>query len=198
MATQPTITVVTATRNRIDLLRRALESIAAQDYRDYEALVLDDGSDHAVQGQYEGLFPSLPGNFALHRLRPPGSAGAGPGAARNAGIRLARGEYIAFLDDDDRWICTDHLSVATSFLRRHDADFFFANMRGERGGKVVLPDWHPGCPSLSDRARLSERPAVYDLPSEELLHILRHFQPHPNCWVVRRKLLEDLGGFWER
>ena len=70
MAAKPVISVVTATRNRIDLLHRALESIAAQNYRDYEALVLDDGSDESVQRQYDALWADLPENshsIACHR-----------------------------------------------------------------------------------------------------------------------------------
>ena len=114
MPDSPFVTVVTATRNRISLLEQALESVAAQDYRDYEAIVIDDGSDEEVQRSYDDLFRRLPPNFRLHRARPAGTSGSGPGAARNLGIQLSRGEDVAFLDDDDRWLRPDHLQVAAA------------------------------------------------------------------------------------
>jgi glycosyltransferase involved in cell wall biosynthesis len=194
----PTVSVVIATRNRIDLLQRALKSVAVQDYVDYEALVLDDGSDEAVQRQYDSLMASLPANFTLHHLRPPGSAGAGPAAARNQGIRRATGEFVAFLDDDDHWIAPDHLSVAVDQLRRHDGDYFFANMQATRGGQVVMADWFSGSPILTSGDRLSDQPAVYDVSLRSFVRIMRSYLSHPDCWVVRRDLLNTVGGFWEQ
>ena len=92
MSGEPSVSVVTATRNRPELLCVALESIAAQDFQDYEAIVVDDGSDQDVQERSGALFRGLPPNFRLHCARPAGSLGSGPAAARNLGIELARGE----------------------------------------------------------------------------------------------------------
>jgi hypothetical protein len=197
MPDTPAITVVTATRNRTDLLERALRSVAAQDYPDYEAIVADDGSDAEVQAFQDALVGELP-RFRVHRIRPAGSAGATPGATRNAGLRLARGEFVAFLDDDDYWVRTDHLSVAADQLRRHGADFFFGNMQGVKGETVVKPDWFPDSPALTAGRRVGDAPAVFEVSAGSFWKVMRHHLAHPNVWVVRRDLLLELGGFWDK
>jgi GT2 family glycosyltransferase len=198
MPDHPTISVVTATRNRPGLLRCALETVSRQEGVDYEAVILDDGSDASVQAEYERLFADFPAHFRLHRLRPPGSAGAGPGAARNEGIRRARGEFIAFLDDDDHWIRPDHLAVAVRMLREHGADYFFANMVATRGGEVRIRDWFDDSKALTSGPRLSQQPEVYDVPLRSFVRVMRQYLSHPDCWVVSRELLERVGGFWEK
>jgi len=77
-------------------LREAIDSVRAQTFRDYEIIVVDDGSPdwdnlEAWLGTYRG---------ELQCLRQPNR---GPSAARNAGVRVARGTFVAFLDADDRW-----------------------------------------------------------------------------------------------
>jgi glycosyltransferase involved in cell wall biosynthesis len=89
----PLFTVVIPTYNRSDLLAAALDSVAAQTFRDFDAVVADDGSTDdtaAVAGRYP---------FARHVRQP----NAGPGAARNLGVEHATGRYVAFLDSDDLW-----------------------------------------------------------------------------------------------
>jgi glycosyltransferase involved in cell wall biosynthesis len=90
----PFISVIIPTYNRADLLREALASIASQEFRDFETIVVDDGSKDDTGKVAQGCgFP-----VRFHRQE-----NQGPGAARNAGIGLARGQYVAFLDSDDTW-----------------------------------------------------------------------------------------------
>lgn len=96
MATSPpTVTVVMATNRSGAYLEEALASAAGQSFAELELLVVDDGSPvpEAI-AEIVGRFPTA----RLLRRDP-----AGVAAARNAGVRAARGELIAFLDDDDRW-----------------------------------------------------------------------------------------------
>lgn len=77
-------------------MRRALDSIAAQTFADFEAIIVDDGSTDdgaAIVADYPDV-----------RFRLIYQTNAGPGAARNAGLALVRGEFIAFLDADDEWL----------------------------------------------------------------------------------------------
>lgn len=195
---RPAVSVVVATRNRAGLLGEALTSIAAQSFEDFEVLVIDDGSGAATLAAYESLWACLDGRFQLHRAVAADVPGTGPAAARNRGIRLARGEFVAFLDDDDRWIAEDHLAVGVAALRGHDADYYFANMRGVRRGTVMIPDWFPGSPGLTAGPRRCASPAVYEVSQRALLKMMRHHLIHPDVAIVRRSLLEEVGGFWER
>jgi glycosyltransferase involved in cell wall biosynthesis len=86
--------IVIPTYNRRDLLRRALDSVRAQTFTDFETIVVDDGS---TDGTAEYL-ARLAGKVRVIQQR-----NSGPGAARNAGAAIAAGEYIAFLDSDDLW-----------------------------------------------------------------------------------------------
>ena len=90
------ISIIIPTYNRARLLREAVESVLAQTYHDWELLVIDDGS---TDGSRTYL-----GTLAHRRLRPVLLEHSGNAArVRNAGLRAARGSYIAFLDSDDLW-----------------------------------------------------------------------------------------------
>lgn len=76
-------------------VRAAIESILSQTHRDLDVIVVDDGSPGQAIEFICAYFPSV------RYIR---QANAGPSAARNRGIREAKGEWIAFLDDDDIWL----------------------------------------------------------------------------------------------
>ena len=88
----PLISVIVPTFNRRPLLRQALDSVLAQSFRDFELLVVDDGS---TDGTVEEL------KKIGSRLRLFVTARKGVAAARNLGVSQSRGRYIAFLDSDD-------------------------------------------------------------------------------------------------
>lgn len=97
--TLPLVSVVIPTYNRNDHLAGAIQSVAEQTYDNVELVVVDDGSPTPVT---EGLddVPSAQLSsvtFIRHEEN------SGANVARNSGIRVATGEYVAFLDDDDRW-----------------------------------------------------------------------------------------------
>jgi Glycosyl transferase family 2 len=92
------VSIVIPTRDRMPMLRTALRSALAQDGVTSEVIVVDDGSAHAVAPQCR----DLNGRVAVHRLADP----SGVSAARNTGIAVASGRWIAFLDDDDAWAPT--------------------------------------------------------------------------------------------
>lgn len=122
----PLISVVVCTCNRPQLLPRALASVLRQDCPDFEVVVVDDGSTPPAE---------LP-EAAAGRARLVRTEHGGVGAARAAGLRAARGELIAYCDDDDEWL-PGHLGALLAYLRDHpDVDLVYADS-----------EWHqPGAP----------------------------------------------------
>jgi glycosyltransferase involved in cell wall biosynthesis len=91
------VSVVIPTYNRGHLLPRAIQSVLAQTFSDFELIVVDDGStDHTIE---------VVRGFADPRIRWLGDTmNRGPSAARNKGVREARCGLVAFLDSDDEWL----------------------------------------------------------------------------------------------
>jgi glycosyltransferase involved in cell wall biosynthesis len=96
---QPLVSAVIPTRNRPDLVCRAVRSVLAQTYSNVEAVVVIDGPD--------AVTASLLKTIGDSRIRiVPLEENVGGSEARNIGVRESRGEYIALLDDDDEWLPT--------------------------------------------------------------------------------------------
>ena len=106
IAPAPLVSVVIPTRNRSQLLQRAIESVLRQTYDYLEILVIDDASDDDTERVIAAF-----GDTRIRYMRHTGGGGAA--AARNVGIRAATGSVIGFLDDDDEWeparVCHDGL-----------------------------------------------------------------------------------------
>jgi glycosyltransferase involved in cell wall biosynthesis len=111
MTELPAVSVVVPTRDRPELLRRAVAAILGQTYRGpVECVAVFDQSDPALR------WAELPANRRLRLLangRTPGLAGA-----RNAGALVAEGELVAFCDDDDEWL-PDKLAKQVAAMRAH-------------------------------------------------------------------------------
>ncbi len=129
----PRVSVILPTRDRLDALRRALDSVAAQSFSDHEVIVIDDGST-------DGTRAWLAGEAGTARVLATDRA-RGAGAARNLGIAVARGELIAFLDDDDVWQRA-YLERQVAHLDAHpDAALSWAgHLEIETGGRTRRPD----------------------------------------------------------
>lgn len=86
--------VVIPTYRREALVRQAVASVLAQTFKDFEIIVVDDGSPEPIR------FAATDARLRVVRHE----SNRGPSAARNTGIRAARGELVAFLDSDDLWL----------------------------------------------------------------------------------------------
>lgn len=93
----PLVSVVIPTYNREATIMRALDSVLAQTYADIEVIIVDDASTDSTVQLVNGCED---GRVRLIRM----SENGGANAARNAGIRAAKGEYVAFQDSDDEWL----------------------------------------------------------------------------------------------
>lgn len=166
------VSVVVPTRDRPSLLAECLESIRAVEGPDLalEILVADNGPAAETRAVAEAH-----GATYLSVLRP------GAGAARNAGLAAATGEYIAFLDDDDLWL-PGHLRPHMALLEAR------AGLEGVVG-QVLSADMQ-GVPVFG--------PWPSGLPTDG--HLLRAFMsctPQIGATVVRASVRETVGGFDE-
>lgn len=105
----PCISVIIPTYNRCWILKQAIDSVLSQSFPDFEIIVVDDGSTDATRE----LLPTYGGKITTIRQK-----NKGVSAARNAGISLANGDYIAFLDSDDVWLA-EKLSCQHDFFQAH-------------------------------------------------------------------------------
>jgi glycosyltransferase involved in cell wall biosynthesis len=107
----PKVSVIVPTYNRCNLVLETLESVFQQTYKDFEVIVVNDGSPDSTG---EILRP-LEANGRIRYVEQPNQ---GLSCARNSGASVAAGEYLAFLDDDDLWPA-DKLEWQVSCLERN-------------------------------------------------------------------------------
>lgn len=165
-------------------VREALESIAAQTRPPLEVIVVDDGSPAAESGADVGaIIEGLPLPFTPRIVR---QGNAGQSAARNAGIRAARGEYIAFLDQDDAWR-PDHLDRLVTAIKQDAAlawvygDFDLVDESGSTLVQAYLPT----------TGVLLDRRTVADLVRTDIMAL-------PSASILRRSALVGVRGFDRR
>ena len=172
MADHPRVSVIIPTYNRATLVVEAVASALAQTYRDFEVLVVDDGS---TDGTLKALAPFL-GEVKLQRL----SRRRGVSAARNLGIAAARGQWLAFLDSDDLWL-PEKLARQMAFLG-NKPDCLICQTEEiwmRRGVRVNPPLTH-----LKAGGRI-------------FLRSLERCMVSPSAVILRRSLLKANGAFDE-
>jgi len=129
------VSVIIPVYNNVLYLGEAVESVLKQSYTNYEIIIVDDGSTEDIAGSIQQY---LDVNENIRYVR---QENKGPGPARNAGIRMAKGKWIAFLDADDIWM-PEKLEKQITFLREHPNTFVTGAMQGldGRSGVPVLSE----------------------------------------------------------
>lgn len=117
----PYFSVIIPTYNRADMLSKAIESVLAQTFIDWELLIIDDGSTDHSKREVE--------KFLDERIQYFYQQNAERSAARNKGISLAKGEFICFLDSDDLWR-ENHLQTHFDKIKacNNQQAFYFTGM----------------------------------------------------------------------
>lgn len=164
---RPTVSIVLATWNRAGDLRDAIDSVLAQKWQRWELLVVDDGSTDDTPLIVRMLAERDP------RIRYLPREHHGVGAARNAGIAAASGEFVTFLDSDNEWE-SRFLHDMMVAMDRDDDDAAFATLEIDNGGRALFRQ------SPADLVSL-EHGNVVDL----------------NVLVCRLQAVRDIGGFDE-
>jgi glycosyltransferase involved in cell wall biosynthesis len=128
------VTVVIPLYNKERYIRNTIASILAQTFRDFEIIVVDDGSTDASSKRVL--------EFTDPRITLVRQENKGPGRARNVGLALAKGQYISFLDADDEWM-PRFLEAAVSYLKDHSCVSVITT------GYICMPGGTAGgCPSI--------------------------------------------------
>ncbi|MDD5050819.1 MAG: glycosyltransferase [Candidatus Pacebacteria bacterium] len=110
---KPKVSVIIATYNRVHYLERAIESVLAQSYRDWEIIIIDDNSTDNTESAVQKYLS----DNRIHYIRHPKNIHILE--TRTEGVTKAQGEYIAMLDDDDFWNDTGKLKKQVAFLESH-------------------------------------------------------------------------------
>lgn len=158
----PAVSVVVPTYERRELVVRAVRSALAQTFRDLEVIVADDGSTDGT-GEAVAALDSPRVRYLRQRNR-------GPSAARNAGIAVARGELVAFLDSDNLWR-PEHVAVLVDAFARWP--------------EAVLAATVPFAPAAG---------LIHPLPRE----LVASSVGFTTAVAVRRRELDAVGGFDEQ
>jgi glycosyltransferase involved in cell wall biosynthesis len=144
------VSVVVPTHNRSRLLPLSLRSVQRQRGVDLEIIVVDDGSTDDTPRLLAGLEPPV---VVIRHER-----SLGVSAARNRGIAEARGEWVAFLDDDDLW-APDKLALQLEALRRDGTQWAYA------GAVDIAPDYRV----MAGRPPETPQRIVAELPTQNLM-----------------------------
>ena len=169
----PFFSVVIPLYNKADTIERAIRSVAAQTYRDYELIVVNDGSTDGSLRVVTDLAKDI--SMVIHNKN-----NGGVSSARNVGARIAIGKYIALLDGDDVWYPT-HLEVVARAIRNHPSIKFFGCGYEWVCDKYIYYTIPWGGEKVGD---------VFDL--------YRYAQPiHTSSAVIERCLWLSVGGFNE-
>lgn len=165
MKNKPLISCITPTLNRGSLLGFAIESCIDQTYPHWEMIIIDDGS---TDNTYEVVKHYLNKDDRLKYFRNPGKGGS---AARNYGLVQAKGEYIAFLDDDD-------VNLPHRFESQLDA--------ARRSGSNFIVSGY------EVRDRVSNK-----LKAKVKLELKGAGAGFPSRWLIKKDLLDKVNGFDE-
>jgi glycosyltransferase involved in cell wall biosynthesis len=176
----PKVSVVMPVLNGKRFIGEAVASIVAQTYRNYELVLVDDGSTDGTYDEVKRLFPKLNLKYVRH-AEPQGIP-----RSMNDGIRHASGDLIAFLDHDDSWF-PDFLEVQAAYLQAHpEVAMVHSDFQTTDVDSNILED------SVA-RCRKRNRPSGYVFP--QLFH---------DCFIcgntvlIHKECLERTGGFDER
>ena len=165
----PAVSVCIPTYNRRDYLKETLQSVFAQTYKDYEVVIVDDGSTDGTEEIKRGNGYPVRYYWVDH---------IGQYAARNKLIELAQGEYITFVDSDDL-LFPDTIERLIKAIKEH-------------GPNVIAYGAHVGVDEKGRYVKRKQRP----LPSGNITAELFEFIYVHSCGMMcPKKLFEEVGGF---
>ena len=184
---RPSISVVVCSHDRLDYVRSCMDSLTRQTVgpEGFEIILVDSGSSPEIAAEMERMAGATP-NARLIRLD-----ASGVSLARNEGARAARGQYVAYIDDD-AMAAPDWVEQIQTVLAEHDC------RPAVLGGRVLpewerpLPDWWPA--SLRGVLSIIEYEGAGEYRTEA---VPAKLEPYGVNMVLRRDAMLEIGGFLE-
>ena len=166
------------------ILRRALTSVFAQGFNDFDVIVVDDESPYPPDGDLIDFCEAEQARVRVIRQE-----NAGPGGARNTGLDHvpAASDFVAFLDSDDTW-APDHLAIAHAAMTHFSADCYFASITG---GDAFY--YHFGVEDLEKTeatVRLNDDPLLIEIPDLTQVMLKNWSFLHLSAMVIARSVFE--------
>ena len=189
--------VILPTRNRPALFEQALASVLAQDGAEFEVIVVADGCDPALLGDYQPIWDGAGARLRVIHL-PISPRGHGQSHALNMGVAAANGDYVAFLDDDDIWTDPGYLARLSGIIAAASGppDLLLADQAAFRGSvQVTQTIWIEDFGARLSARRSPDAGDAYVVTPGELL--TAHGFCHLNTTIVRRALFLAIGGLDE-
>ena len=191
-------TVIMPTRNRVELFKLALDSVLEQSFKDFEVVVVNDGSDDASLLQYKALEQEYARDNIHFRYQIRRPNGHGQSYSMNTGAYVGSGQYLCFLDDDDFWIDKDHLQHAHDSIVNSPAvvDAYYTNQIAyfSDGSEQQENVWIEDLKSQLNSAN-ADKYGAYPVSVPFLLS--SNGFAHLNCSIVLRQLYLDIKGMDE-
>jgi len=173
----PIVSVIIPYYNSKSTLIRALKSVAAQTFTDYEVILVDDGSNDESNMIVNDYIKKQSKIKFQHYYQ----ENAGPSEARNLGISKSDAEYIAFLDSDDSWV-SNKLEIQMKLMAASKIDLLGSNINIIRGnGKIIRKHF------IKNQL---EYISFYKF-------LFKHYFCTPSV-VIRKKVVDDIRGFPEK
>lgn len=172
----PLVSVIMPAYNAGRYIQQSIDSVIAQTYSHWEIIVVDDGSSDDTADIVKEI------SLKESRVKYVHQQNAGPGKARNTGLRHAKGVYIAFLDSDDLWL-PDKLRLQLEMIRDQKADLVYSNayvFSGEPGSERTLP----------------VEPGLFQ-GEKDFPHFLFTNRIATLTVLARKKSIDEVGGFPE-
>lgn len=170
---KPLFSIIIPTYNRAKTLDRALNSIANQIFHDFEVIVSDDGSTDETKTVVDKYLENIDIKYVW------GENWGGPARPRNKGLKIAKGEWVCFLDSDDWWYPNKLEQVFKNMHKGdviyHDLDVYMAQ------GKKSF---------YRDKGRRMKHPVINDL-------MTRNNRIYNSSFSVKKELLDKTGGVCE-
>lgn len=172
------ISVVIPTYKRFDVLSRAIDSALNQTYTNIEIIVIDDNKkDSQYRKKTEEVMKKYEKNSKIRYLK--NEKNLGGAETRNVGIKASKGEFIAFLDDDDEFV-KDKIEKQLKYYKQLNSDkigliYCYTEIRSEDGNDSIV--------------------VKKDFEGNQLYNHMLYFIATTSTWLCKKRVLEDIGGF---